>query len=105
MQKNIENQVPQVVINGIGALNKAEKIIKRKLTFDFEDLDQADELRQTIATARNDLFNYNQIIRNSKIQQLQQQAESNDTPQPDTPEPDKNPPETTEPVKENEDED
>jgi len=79
--KNIDKEVPQVVVNGIGTLNKIEKIIKRSISFDYEDLDQADELRQAIATVRNDLFNYNQIIRNSKIQQMKQQEEANNPPE------------------------
>lgn len=82
---NIEQQVPQVLINGIGSLNRIEKIISRHMNFSFEDLDQADELREAFGNARADLFNYNSLVRKSKIQQLQQQQAQKEQPQPANP--------------------
>lgn len=84
---NIEQKVPQVLINGIGSLNRIEKIISRHMNFSFEDLDQADELREAFGNARTDLFNYNQLVRKSKIQQLQQQQTQTAPDTPDKPNP------------------
>ena len=69
---NTEQQVPQVVVQGIASLNRLEKVVSRNVNFDYDDLDQADGMREAIATCRNDLFNYNNIVRQHKIQQMKQ---------------------------------
>lgn len=68
-----EQNIPDIMAQGINGLQRIEKIVSRNITFDYEDLDQADELRQAINVVRNDLFSYNQALRNSKAQQIQQQ--------------------------------
>lgn len=80
--ENIEQQVPQILVQGIKGLQRIEKIVSRNVDFAYDDLDQADELREAINLVRNDLFNYNQAARQTKIQQLQQQqAQQQATPE------------------------
>ena len=79
---NTEQQVPQVVVQGIASLNRLEKVVSRNVNFDYDDLDQADEMREAIATCRNDLFNYNNIVRQHKIQQMEQDEQKQDERKP-----------------------
>lgn len=81
-----EQEIPQVVVQGLSALNRMEKICKRHLNFSFEDVDDAGELNQSIQVIRQDLFNYNQAVRQSQIQKQQQEQrpEAEEKPAPQT---------------------
>lgn len=70
-----DEEIPQVVINGLDAIARIQKVVSKQIEFSYQDLDQADDLRQAIQVIQNELAQYNQILRQSKQQQQKQQAE------------------------------
>lgn len=68
-----EQETPQVVIQGLNALNRIQKIVSKQIEFTYNDLDQADDLRQSFQIIQSELANYNNIVRQHQARQAQNQ--------------------------------